>query len=251
VHPFLVIQLSDPHIGATWSDADPARSLAAAVEAVNRFPARPAAVIVSGDITDTGAAGDCELARELLAALEAPAIVLPGNHDDRAELRRCFELPGEGAEPIQYAADLGELRVLVLDSVRPGSEAGRLDAERLAWLEAELAAEPRRPALIATHHPPLATAVPVWDEIGLPADDRDALARTIESHPQVLGIVAGHLHRIVLGDLARRPVLAIPSSYEQAKLDFAMPDFEMSADPAAFAVHTLVGGRLVSHVQPI
>ena len=248
--PPLVIQISDLHLGVAWPAGDPARALAAAVAAVNSFPAQPEAVLVTGDLTDVAAPETYELARETLSRLEAPFHVLPGNHDDRALLRRCFGLPGEGAEPIQYALDLGPLRVVLLDTVVPGSDGGALDGGRLAWLESELGREPGRPTLIAMHHPPLATAVRVWDEIALAAADRDALERLVAANPQVVGLVAGHLHRTVLSQLAGRPVLAIPSTYEQAKLDFELTDFEMSSDPPAFAIHTLVSGRLVTHTQP-
>ncbi|HUB98952.1 MAG TPA: hypothetical protein VMS11_03920, partial [Solirubrobacterales bacterium] len=74
--------------------------------------------------------------------------------------------------------------------------------------------------------------------------------RLVAANPQVVGFVAGHLHRTVLTTLAGRPVLAILSVYEQARLDFGLTEFEMSADPPGFAVHTLVDGRLVSHLQP-
>jgi 3',5'-cyclic-AMP phosphodiesterase len=248
--PALVIQISDLHLGAAWPAGDPARALADAVEVVNRFPAVPEAVLVTGDLTDVVTAESYELAREALLRLDAPFYVLPGNHDDRELMRRCFDLPGEGAEPIQYALELAAFRVLMLDTVVPGSDAGALDGGRLGWLESELAREPDQPALLAMHHPPLTTAVQVWDEIALAAADRTALEQIVAANPQVIGLTAGHLHRNVFSELAGRPVLAIPSVYEQAKLDFELTDFQMSADPPAFAVHTLVDGRLVSHLQP-
>src|SRR5438477_64755 len=39
--PFLLVQLSDPHIGATWADGDPVAGLRAAVESVRRLPGAP------------------------------------------------------------------------------------------------------------------------------------------------------------------------------------------------------------------
>lgn len=245
-----MIQISDLHFGARWPAGDPAAALARAVDAVNRLPDRALAVLVSGDLCDVATAANYELAREGLSRLEAPFHVLPGNHDERAPMRECFGLPGEGAEPIQYAVELDPFRLLVLASIVPGSDAGSLDEGRLGWLEAELAGAPERPTLIAMHHPPLLTAVPVWDEIALAAPDREALERLVAANPQVLGCVAGHLHRTVLSELGSRPVVSIPSVYEQATLDFRLTDFEMSSDPPAFAVHTLVDGRLVSHIQP-
>lgn len=248
--PPLVVQISDLHLGARWRSGDPAEALARAVEAVNALPQTPEAVLVTGDLTDVASAESYALAREGLSKLDAPFHVLPGNHDERELLRAAFDLPGASAEPIQYALDLASFRVLMLDTIVPGSDGGGLDGGRIEWLGSELAREPERSTLIAMHHPPLATTVPVWDEIALASADREALELLLAASPQVVGLVAGHLHRTVFTALAGRPVLAIPSVYEQAKLDFGLTDFEMSADPPGFAVHTLVDGRLVSHLQP-
>jgi Icc protein len=150
---FQLVQLSDPHIGATWSDADPVAGLAAAIESVRRLRDRPPdAVLVSGDLTDNAAAAEYERARELLAELEAPVFVLPGNHDDRDGVRRHFDLPGAVGTPVQYAIDLGPLRLVVLDSTRPGADDGELDAGRLEWLDAELRSAPDQVTVLAMHH---------------------------------------------------------------------------------------------------
>jgi 3',5'-cyclic AMP phosphodiesterase CpdA len=249
--PFVLVQLSDPHIGATWGGGDPVGGLAATVESVRRLPDRPDAVVISGDLADNAADGEYELVRELVAQLGAPLYVLPGNHDDRDVLRRCFGLPGPQRTPVQYSAELGPLRLVALDSTRPGEVRGELDRERLIWLDAELAAAPDRPTLLAMHHPPLSTGSKAWDDIGLPAGDRDALADVLHRHPQVRRIVAGHVHRTITGELDGRAVLAIPSTYVQAQLDLTSSEIGFSGDPPAFAVHALVDGDLVSHLQPV
>ncbi len=157
--PFLLVQLSDPHIGATWGDGDPVAGLVSAVESVRRLPDAPDAVLMSGDLAENAADGEYEIVRELLAQLGPPVNVLPGNHDDRDTLRRHFDLPGAMGTPVQYAVDLGPLRLVVLDSTRPGEDWGELDADRLSWLDAELAGAPDRMTLIALHHPPVSTGI--------------------------------------------------------------------------------------------
>jgi Icc protein len=249
--PFLLFQLSDPHIGAAWGGGDPGAGLIKAVESLRRLPDRPDAVLVSGDLADNAADGEYEFVRELLARLDAPVHVLPGNHDDRDTLRRQFDLPGAMGTPVQYAVELGPLRLVVLDSTRPGEDRGELDPERLAWLDAELAAAPDRPTLIAMHHPPLSTGIEAWDEFGLPAADRGALGKVLERHPQVRRLVAGHTHRTITAELAGRAVLAVPSTYVQARLDFDPRTIEFVAEPPGFAVHALLDGNLASHVQPV
>ena len=143
--PFLLVQLSDPHIGAEWAARNPAVGLEAAIDAVRAFGASPDAVLVSGDLADHAADDEYEQVRALLGRIDAPSYVLPGNHDDRDALHRHFGVPGAGGEPVQYAVDLGPLRLVVLDSTIPGEDGGELDDKRLSWLEETLTAAPDAP----------------------------------------------------------------------------------------------------------
>ena len=248
--PFLLAQLSDPHIGAEWADGDPVAGLAAAVESVRSMRQQPDAVLVSGDLADNATDAEYEQVRKLFAPLHAPLYVLPGNHDDRRALHRHFGVPGADGEPVQYSVDLGPLRLVVLDTTLPGEDPGALDAERLGWLDAELAAAPEAPTLVAMHHPPVVTGIPACDEVGLPAADRRALGEVIERHRQVRRLVAGHTHRTITAELAGCPVLTIPSTYIQTRLNFVEED-DLAAEPAGFAFHALLDGELISHVQPV
>lgn len=249
--PFLVVQLSDPHIGADWGEGDPVATVAATVAAVGALELRPDAVLISGDLADHGADAEYEQVRELLAPIDAPLHALPGNHDDRAALRRRFGIPGADAEPVQYAVDLGPLRLVVLDTIRPGEDPGALDAERLAWLDAALAEFPDMPTLVALHHPPVDTGIPIVDEIGLPPADRRALGDVVERHPQVRRLVAGHLHRTVTAELRGRSVFVAPSTYVQARLEFGAEEVRLSAEPPGFALHAWLDGELVSYALGI
>jgi Icc protein len=247
--PFLVAQLSDPHIGADWGGEDPVAGLRCVVDDVCRQPNRPDVLLVTGDLTDHGTAAEYGTVRELLKPVGVPVYVIPGNHDDRAALRAAFGLPGPGADPVQYAVDLGPLRLACIDTTIPGRAPGALDAARLDWLDAELACAPDQPTLLAMHHPPIATGVAPWDAIGLPTGHRAALAAVLERHPQVRRVVAGHVHQVITGSLAQRPVLTIPSTYVQARLDFTSPEIELGGGPPGFARHALLDGEITSYVH--
>jgi Icc protein len=249
--PFLLVQLSDPHIGADWGDRDPVARLGDTVAAVRALELNPDAVLISGDLAHNAADAEYEQLREVVSPIEAPLYVLPGNHDDRAALRRHFGVPGVDDQPVQYAVDLGPLRLVVLDTMLVGEDRGELGAERLVWLQEALADAPRTPTVIALHHPPLTIGISAFDELGLPLPDRRELGNVMERHPQVSRIVAGHLHLAVAGELRGRSVLVAPSTYVQFQLAFGVDELRFSSGPPGFAVHALVDGELVSHVQAV
>jgi Icc protein len=249
--PFLLLQISDPHIGAEWNDVLPEECLRRAVEAIGALPDPPDALLVSGDLTDNGAPEEYRRVRELLAPLGLEPHVLPGNHDLRGPLREEFGVPGEGEEPVSYAVDLGPLRLVCLDSTVPGAEGGSLDGGRVEWLDATLAEVAAKPTVVALHHPPLRTEIPTFERIGLAPESRDALADVLARHPQVLRIVAGHVHRAIVAELAGRAVVTVPSTYLQAALDFTAPKLQMRADPPGFALHALRDGVMTTHLERI
>jgi Icc protein len=248
--PFLLAQLSDPHIGADWAGGDPTAAFAAGIETVVAMPVHPDAVLVSGDLCEHATDAEYEQVRELLAPLGLPVYPLPGNHDDRATLRRHFGLPGSADEPVQYSVDLGSIRLVVVDTTIPLEIPGALDVERLAWLDAELSAAPAAPTLVAMHHPAHTTGIRAWDEFGLARADQKAFVDVVARHPQVRRIVAGHFHRTIAAEIAGRPAMVVPSTYAQLRLTFdSAADFVH--EPPGFALHVAVDGELASHVQPV
>jgi 3',5'-cyclic-AMP phosphodiesterase len=249
--PFLLVQISDPHIGEPrTAGVAPEESLRAVVDAIAGLPNRPDAILVSGDLSENATAAEYALVAAEVGRLGVPFHVLPGNHDDRAAMRASFpELPGEGGSPLDYAVDLGPLRLVVCDSTIPGEHRGGFEPAQLERLDAELADAPAQPTILAMHHPPLPTALPDWDGVNLPRPERQALAVVVARHPQVRAIVAGHLHRISTGTLAGRPVLAAPSTFLQARPDFAAETVSVEGKPPGFVLHALLGDELSTQVE--
>jgi 3',5'-cyclic-AMP phosphodiesterase len=214
VSPALLAQLSDPHLRVGAGDREAAQALAAAVRSVLALRPVPDAVVVTGDIANSAAAGEYERARELLAPMSMPVHVLAGNHDDRDALRELFApagVDGEAGAPLQYTVRVGDLRLVVCDTTRPGYDDGALDGGRLGWLEAQLAAEPAAPTVIAMHHPPITIGLPALDAIALAQSDRLALAELLPRAPQVSRVIAGHVHRTAFGTVGGCAVVACTS----------------------------------------
>lgn len=227
----LLAQISDPHLRLDDDVSQPA--LAAAVERVLSLRPAPAAVLVSGDIANSGDPAEHARADDLLAPLPMPVLKLAGNHD----------LLGA---PLQYTADAGGLRIVVCDTSQPGRDDGALDVE---WVAAQLV--PDVPTVIAMHHPPVAIGLPWLDEIGLPADQSAALGAVLERSPQVKRVVAGHVHRAVTAVLGGCAVVTCASTNIQAALDFDADDMVLAQEPPSILVHAWLGAELVTHVQQV
>jgi 3',5'-cyclic AMP phosphodiesterase CpdA len=218
------------------------------VAALKRLPDRPDAVLVSGDLAEHATPKQYRLAAKVIGKLGVPIHVLPGNHDDRATMREVLGAPGAGDAPLDYAVDLGPLRLVVVDSTLPGEDRGGFDPGQLERLDLELGAW-SKPAIVAMHHPPLTTTMVDWDGVNLPADERSALAAVIARHPQVKAIVGGHLHRVTTSTLAGRPVLAAPSTYLQARPNFGAEKVKLYAGAPGFVIHALRGEELSTQVE--
>ena len=249
--PYLLVQLSDPHIthpGRLISGRiDTAAALRHAVDRVLRLQPRPVAVLVSGDLVDAGHPAEYAQLRELLAPIAGaglPLALLPGNHDARAPLQEALSgLPGvhcgePGAAAIQYALDLpGPLRLVVLDSLVDGQSSGGLDDARLAQAQALLAQRPDVPTLVALHHPPHATGLEAMDAMAL-QQGLTGLHALIAAHPQVQLVACGHLHRMTLGRIAHAPVVSAPSTAHQLQLDLRPgAPLSLALEPAGWLVH--------------
>jgi Icc protein len=233
VTPTLIAQLSDPHL--RLDDASTHAALAAAVDRVLKVKPLPAAVLLTGDIANTGDPREHELAAELLSRLPMPVHRLAGNHD---------LLP----ERTNYAVETSGVRLVACDTSLRGRDDGHLE---LDWLAGVLAEAPDAPTIVAMHHPPIDIGLPWLDEIGLPASERAGLAELLRASPQVKRVVAGHVHRTITGTLGGCPVVTCSSTNIQAGLDFVSTDVELVVEPPSILVHALLDGEVVSHAQPV
>ncbi len=251
----LLLQLSDLHIREpgrlAYGRINTAPYLAQAVQAILHLPQRPDALVITGDLTDFGRAAEYEHLRALLAPLGAmPTYLLPGNHDERAQLRQSFPahayLGTDGF--VQYCVPVGDLTLIALDTVVPGASEGSLCDARLAWLAQALDAHRHRPVVIAMHHPPFQTLIGHMDAIGL-LNGAAELEALVARHPNVERIVCGHLHRSIQVRFGGSIAMTVPSPAHQVCLDLA-PDAASAwtLEPPGFGLHALSqGGRLVSH----
>lgn len=247
----LLAQLTDTHVLDPASDTerfvDNNERLAMAVAGLNAENVRPDAVLATGDLTDTGSELEMGLLAELLAPLEIPLLPLPGNHDRRDTFRATFDMPWATEDShLGWVVELDGLTVIGLDTLIPGSHGGRVDDERLAWLEQALDDVGDRPVAIAMHHPPFASGIGWMDKMGL--DGRDRFAELVGRYPNVGRIFCGHIHRPLVSSVGGAVATVCLSTVQHVQLDLApAADVAVIRDPVGYQLHQFDGVGWVTH----
>lgn len=206
---FLLAQISDTHLRADDGGAA-ARQLRRALDAARMY--RVDAIIMTGDLANDEKPEEYAALADVLIDPPAPTFLLPGNHDDRTRLRAAFpdHTYWRRAGHLSYAIDAFPVCLVALDQIAPGETHGKFTPDLARWLDETLALSPDKPTIVALHHPPFATHDLLFDRIGL--HGQDAFAAVIAKHAQVMRIICGHHHRVVVGQIAHAPVIAAPST---------------------------------------
>jgi len=253
----LIAQITDTHVRADGAfafdgKADTSARLAAAVETIAAMKPLPDVVLATGDLVDTGSAGDYRQLVKVLAPLSMPVLPIPGNHDARAPMLAAFpDIARRLTTPfVQYVVDNYPLRLVALDTMDEGRIGGLLCAARIAWIEQALAASPR-PTIVFMHHPPFDAGIAA--NADLHCKGADALARVLARHEHVQAVLCGHLHR----SIARRwagTIVAIGAATAptlEMKLDGRGPDGWVDSPPMISLHLWREGDGLVSHVMAV
>jgi 3',5'-cyclic AMP phosphodiesterase CpdA len=211
----VIAQISDTHILSRASDhpgaAQRADFLRRCVADINRQ--RPDAVIFTGDTVQNGLPEEYAHLRDLLAPMEAPLYVIPGNRDDNNALRTAFGdetyLPASG-DFLHYVVEDHAVRLVAIDSTSPGERKGVFCPARQIWLDAALSVGLHRPTLLFIHHPPFDIDDHYVGGYRRP-EEAAALAEVVGRHPQVALLACGHVHCLVERSWAGTRATVMPS----------------------------------------
>lgn len=224
--PLRFVQLTDTHLrdraDGTLRGVNTAHTLAAVVAQVRARHAHIDGILATGDISHDDGTPSYRRFAQLLAPLRAPVYCLPGNHDALGVFGCVLKgrLMQSGGRLLSAGWQL-----LFLDSAVPGAVHGHLRPAELARLDAALREHPQAYALICLHHQPVPVGSAWVDRLML--DNAEALFAVVDRHPQVRGILWGHVHQSF--DTVRHGVrlLASPSTCLQFKpgcADFTLDD---------------------------
>lgn len=252
----LIAQITDIHLG--FEPNNPAefnrKRLDQTLRALIDMTPPPDLLLVTGDMADEG---DDRISyrrlRSALAAAPFPIWFCMGNHDSREAFLEFFPEVSTAGGFVQYAIEGFALRILVLDTLEVGRHGGGFCEIRAGWLKERLAEQPERPTLIVLHHPPIETGLS-WMTENPDAAWVERLRQIVSAHSNIVGMIAGHLHRTVVTQWAGTTLAVCPSTAPQVALDLDSIDPDrpdgrpmIVADPPAYAIHYWNGEQLISH----
>lgn len=218
-----LLHLSDTHVRAAGSllydSVDSEAYLERALAAIEASGVRPDALVFTGDLADYGEHDAYDSIRRLVEPLaqrlDAAVIWVMGNHDDRAAFRAHL-LPDESAAayaPVDRVDELDGLRIVTLDTTVPGAHHGEVTAAQRAWLADVLATPAPLGTILALHHPPVPSVLPLAATVEL--RDQHLLADIVRG-TDVRAIIGGHLHYSTFATFAGIPVsVASATCYTQ------------------------------------
>ncbi len=186
-----VVQLTDPHLFASTAgsllNVNTQHSLQGVLDEISQRQPNIDLLLATGDIAQDGSQAAYQRFREMATAIPVPLGCLPGNHDDNHTLHQA--LHGH-THPI---IDLGNWRVIMLDTSIPDSNAGHLADDQLELLRTSVAEAGTRHVLVALHHNPVPVGSPWLDTMVVA--NADQLFQTLRQLPQVKAVIWGHVHQ--------------------------------------------------------
>ncbi|ATV18235.1 phosphodiesterase [Pseudomonas syringae pv. theae] len=254
----LIAQISDTHVRARGQlyqgVVDSNTMLAAAVNTINALDPAPELILFSGDLVDEGRPEEYAMARELLQPLRQKLLMIPGNHDNRQNLRSAFPehdyFNDDQSCNFVYSGS-APLRVIGLDISVPDQHHGDMTDSATHWLDKTLALEPDKPTLIMMHQPPFSSGISCIDAYRCERGER--LAEVVSRYPAIERIVCGHIHRFMQLRFGGTLMCTAPSTTTAIalQLDPGASDASYIEPPALLLHHWKTDTGLITHWVPI
>ncbi len=208
-----VVQLTDSHLyadpDADLLGLDTYASLQAVIDlALDEVPSMDL-VLATGDIAQDGSAAAYQRFSHAMQRMPAPCHWIAGNHDDAELMQQLGEASGFSREWV----DLGNWRIVLLNSNIPGAVAGHLAAVELAVLDRALAGAGEQFVMVCLHHHPVPIGCGWMDPLGLL--NAPELLNRLEVDPRIRLVLWGHIHQHFDQRLGHVRMLASPSTCVQ------------------------------------
>lgn len=247
--------MTDIHVcpdGETVVNLDPEQRLLQGINSVNASHSDASLCVITGDLVDRGEIEAYRVLRRCLAELRVPWRLLLGNHDNRDNFRDVFpEAPIDPSGYIQSVEDIGDLRVIFLDTLDSGGRgSGILCQDRMRWLTRSLEEAGDRRVLLFMHHPPKSVRVKWFENILLSTSD--AFMSLIAEYPSIMHVAFGHLHLTTTGSWGATSFSCNRGTCHKIALNLTEQRIDFVRTGPAYDVILVDGDEIiVHHVDPV
>jgi len=243
-----VLQLTDTHLYAqptgTLLGINTLDSFQRVIRHFRDHHWAPDLLLATGDLVHDASPTGYALLAGMLSDFGVPVLSLPGNHDLPPVMREHLRAANVHTAPVN---DFGDWRFIMLDSVIPGEEGGRLAPAELDRLEQALASSDRH-TLICLHHQPVRVGSAWIDTMAI--ENPDPFFDIVDRHGHVRGILWGHVHQTYEAMHGKVRLMASPSTCVQ--FTPRSEQFQVDEEPPGFRLLALLpDGRILSEVVRI
>lgn len=197
-----ILQLSDTHFLENADNKlfnlNTHQTFVSVIDKIKQSSIKPDYILLTGDLSHDGSQASYQRLANFIDALKTPVFYLPGNHDVQPNIHDYLS-----SQFIQNKSliEIGNWRILLLDSTVPDTNFGYLSLAQLERLEKTLSTTTNHPVLIAMHH-------------HLLFDDRfkntyevinsDEFFKILDKFKHVKAVIYGHVHQVI--ELTRNSV---------------------------------------------
>jgi Icc protein len=244
-----VLQITDTHLFAKNTRCllglNTEHSLEAVIAAVRAHHLPADLILATGDLAHDSSPAAYKRIFSHLDAFGLPVYCLPGNHDEGQTLQKTL---GDGLIKYTEHAHHGNWHFIFLDSTIADSEGAHLTPAALQALETHLQSAPDKNTLVCLHHQPVPMGSEWLDTMAV--DNADDFFAVIDRHPQIRGILWGHVHQEFDGTRNNVKLMSSPSTCIQflpRSKDFALD----TATPGYRWLELHPDGRIETGVERI
>lgn len=210
---YRIVQITDSHLfgdRATLFDGlNTHDSLCDVVSLVRNQEDQIDLLLCTGDLSQDSSPQSYLNFIDALAPLNAPQLWIPGNHDIRRNMQQSLD---KNSIHLKRSAQIGNWRIIMLNSNVEGHVYGLLDQKELADLDLELADSERSGAhvLVCVHHNCLPVQAAWLQQHCL--KNADEMFSVLDTYDHVKGILYGHIHQEFNAVRNGVKVMATPST---------------------------------------
>src|SRR5260370_18057571 len=178
------------------ANPDVAATLQATIDKINGLPEEPEFIIHTGDLSHTSKAGEYDTLDHMLQGAKAKQVFfVPGEHDMSIDDGKMYlerygkDTKGNG----WYSFNHKDVHFVGLNNAAVLEGLGKLGAEQIEWLEADLKDQPASRPVVVFAHIPLWSVYPDW---GWGTEDSAQALAYLKRFRSVTG-VNGHIHQVM------------------------------------------------------